>query len=340
VEITSEAPFFKNKNMAGIKKTDFSAIKKKFSKEAEYKPDRFFDLGNAFLEACGIPGPAMGHINMLLGHSDTGKTTALVKAAVDAQKKGVVPVFVITEQKWSWDHAELMGFNKDGDYLFNSDFEYIEQITEYINELLDAQEKGDLPHDLLILWDSVGSVPCKMTYDGKGGKQHNASVLADKIGMGINQRISGSRRTDKPYTNTLIIVNQPWVELPDNPFGQPKIKAKGGEAIWLNSSIVFLFGNQKGAGTTKISITKDKRKVKIATRTKISIMKNHINGLGYEDGRILVTSHGFMPGREDSEEKKSIEDYKKDSGDYISKMLGVNVTDITDVEVVTEESDL
>jgi RecA/RadA recombinase len=326
--------------MAGIKKTDFTAIKKKFSKEAEYKPDRFFDLGDAFLDACGIPGPAMGHINMLLGHSDTGKTTALVKAAVDAQKKGVVPVFVITEQKWSWDHAELMGFNKDGDYLFNSDFEYIEQITEYINELLDAQEKGDLPHDLLILWDSVGSVPCKMTYDGKGGKQHNASVLADKIGMGINQRISGSRRTDKPYTNTLIIVNQPWVELPDNPFGQPKIKAKGGEAIWLNSSIVFLFGNQKGAGTTKISITKDKRKVKIATRTKISIMKNHINGLGYEDGRILVTSHGFMAGREEGEEKKSLEEYKKESGDYISKMLGVNVTDIADVEVVTEESDL
>ena len=323
--------------MAGIKKTDFSSIKKKFSKEAEYKPDRFFDLGDAFLDACGIPGPAMGHINMLLGHSDTGKTTALVKSAVDAQKKGIVPVFIITEQKWSWDHAELMGFDRDGDYLFNSDFEYIEQITEYINELLDAQEKGDLPHDLLILWDSVGSVPCKMTYDGKGGKQHNASVLADKIGMGINQRISGSRRTDKPHTNTLIIVNQPWVELPDNPFGQPKIKAKGGEAIWLNSSIVFLFGNQKGAGTTKISITKDKRKVKIATRTKISIMKNHINGLGYEDGRILVTSHGFMPGREDGEEKKSIEEYKKESGDYISKMLGVNVTDITDVEVVTEE---
>ena len=323
--------------MAGIKKTDFSAIKKKFSKEAEYKPDRFFDLGDAFLDACGIPGPAMGHINMLLGHSDTGKTTALVKSAVDAQKKGIVPVFIITEQKWSWDHAELMGFNRNGDYLFNSDFEYIEQITEYINELLDAQEKGDLPHDLLILWDSVGSVPCKMTYDGKGGKQHNASVLADKIGMGINQRISGSRRTDKPHTNTLIIVNQPWVELPDNPFGQPKIKAKGGEAIWLNSSIVFLFGNQKGAGTTKISITKDKRKVKIATRTKISIMKNHINGLGYEDGRILVTSHGFMSGREDGEEKKSIEDYKKESGDYISKMLGVSVTDIVDVEVVTEE---
>jgi hypothetical protein len=52
-----------------------------------------------------------------------------------------------------------------------------------------------------------------MTFDGKGGKQHNASVLSDKIGMGLNQRISGSRRVDSPYTNTLVIVNQPWVEV-------------------------------------------------------------------------------------------------------------------------------
>jgi RecA/RadA recombinase len=310
--------------MAGIKKTDFSAIKKKFSKEAEYKPDRFFDLGDAFLDATGIPGPAMGHINMLLGHSDTGKTTALVKSAVDAQKKNIVPVFIITEQKWSWDHAELMGFDRNGDYLFNSDFEYIEQITEYINELLDAQEKGDLPHDLLILWDSVGSVPCKMTYDGKGGKQHNASVLADKIGMGINQRISGSRKSDSKYENTLVIVNQPWVELPDNPFGQPKIKAKGGEAIWLNSSLVFLFGNQKGAGTNKITATKDKRSVKFAIRTKVSVMKNHINGLGYEDGKIIVTPHGFLAGKDAAEEKISIDKYKTEHAEYWKEIIGTD----------------
>ncbi len=323
-----------------IKKNDFSSIKKKFSKEAEYKPDRFFDLGDAFLDATGLPGPAMGHLNMLLGHSDTGKTTALLKSAIDAQKKGILPVFIITEQKWSWDHAILMGFNKEDDfYLFNSDFEYIEQITEFINDILDAQEKGEIPHDILFLWDSVGSVPCKMTYEGKGGKQHNASVLADKIGMGLNQRITGSRRVDKKYTNTLIIVNQPWVELPDNPFGQPKIKAKGGEAIWLNSSLVFLFGNQKGAGTTKIIITKNGRKQKIAVRSKISILKNHVNILGFEDGRILITAHDFMRGKDESEEKKSIEKYKVDYADFISMKLQVNVTDLTDAEVVTTEEE-
>jgi len=325
--------------MAAIKKNDFSSMKKKFSKEAEYKPDRFLDLGDAFLDATGIPGPAIGHINMFLGHSDTGKTTALVKAAVDAQKKGILPVFIITEQKWNWDHAVLMGFNKEDDfYLFNSDFDYIEQITDFINEILVAQEKGEIPHDILFLWDSVGSVPCKMTFEGKGGKQHNASVLADKIGMGINQRISGSRRTDKPHTNTLIIVNQPWVELPDNPYGQPKIKAKGGEAIWLNSTLVFLFGNQKGAGITKIKITRNKRDVNFASRTKISIMKNHVNGIGFADGKIMVTPHGFMRAKEPAEEKISIQEYAKENLDYISKLFGEKVIDVSELGFKSEIS--
>jgi hypothetical protein len=65
-------------------------------------------------------------------------------------------------------------------------------------------------------------IPCKMTFEGKGGKQHNASTLADKIGMGIHARITKSKKEDYPYFVTMIIVNQPWVELPDNPFGQPR----------------------------------------------------------------------------------------------------------------------
>ena len=43
-----------------IKKKSFKDIKSKFSKKASFKPDRFFDLGDAFLDATGLPGPAMG----------------------------------------------------------------------------------------------------------------------------------------------------------------------------------------------------------------------------------------------------------------------------------------
>jgi hypothetical protein len=55
-----------------IKKNDFNSVKKKFSTSAKYKPQRYFDLGKDFLDAVGLPGPAIGHLNMFLGHSDTG----------------------------------------------------------------------------------------------------------------------------------------------------------------------------------------------------------------------------------------------------------------------------
>lgn len=329
---------------AAIKKKtfDIEALSDKFSSKTKYKKDRFIDLGEVFQKATGVPGPAMGHLNVFLGHSDTGKTTALIKAAMWCQKNDILPVFIITEKKWSFSHAKLMGFECEevspgdwkGFFLFKDDFDYIEQITDYINEVIDAQEK-EIQKDICFLWDSVGSIPCKMTFDGKGGKMHNASVLADKIGMGLNGRITGSRKETSPHTNTIVFVNQPWVELPDNPFGQPKIKMKGGEAIFLNSTLIFLFGNQKNAGTNKLNAVKGGRKINYATRSKISILKNHVNGIGYQDGKVIVTPHDFI------EDNKAAETaYKEQYADYWMDMFiksGLEELDENDVSFETEE---
>lgn len=317
--------------MAGIKKKTFDAndIKKKFSSKTKYKDSNYYYCGEAFSKACGLPGPVMGGINMFLGHSNSSKTTAMILAAADAQKKGHLPVFIITEKKWNWEHAVQLGLQatKDedgewtGDFIFNDGFDYIEQVTEFMNEVLDAQEKGDITQSILFCWDSVGSVPCKMTFEGKGGKQHNAAALADKIGMGIHSRISKSKKEDyptkeNPLYNTMIVINQPWVELPDNPFGQPEIKAKGGEALWLASSLVFLFGNQKKAGINHIDAVKDGRKVAFAIRTKISILKNHVNGLAFKDGKIIAVPEGYI---EDT--KEALDEYKKQKAHLWSDLL-------------------
>jgi hypothetical protein len=304
------------------------SIKDKFSTKTKYKPESFYNCGEAFMDACGLPGPIMGGISMMLGHSNTSKTTAMILAAADAQRKGHLPVFIITEKKWSWEHAIELGLqaekNEDGEYdgmfIFNDSFDVVEQATDFINDILDAQEKGDIPYSLLFLWDSIGSIPCQMTFDGKGGGMHTAKVLADKIGMGIHSRISKSKKEDYPYFNTMVVVNQPWVLLPDNPFGQPEIKAKGGEALWLASSLVFLFGNQKKAGISHIDATKNGRKVSFAIRTKISILKNHVNGIGYKDGKIIAVPHGYI-----ADTKESLENYKKEYSDYwITKMGDAN----------------
>lgn len=308
----------------GIKKKEIPDFKSKFSTKTKYKETNFYYCGESFTEACGLPGPVMGGINMFLGHSNSSKTTALILAAADAQKKGHIPVFVITEKKWSWEHAVELGLqakkNSDGewegDFIFNDSFDYIEQATDFINEVLDAQEKGEIPHSLLFLWDSVGSIPCKMTFEGKGGKMHNASTLSDRIGMGIHSRISKSKKEEYPYYNTMVVVNQPWVDLPDNPFGQPEIKAKGGEALWLASSLVFLFGNQKKAGINHITATKNGRTVSYAIRTKVSILKNHVNGIQFKDGKIIAVPQGYI-----SDTKEALEEYKKSYSQYWNAIL-------------------
>jgi hypothetical protein len=306
------------------KEIGLDSIKSKFSTKTKYKPESFYNCGEAFMDACGLPGPVLGGINMFLGHSNAGKTTAMILAAADAQKKGHLPVFIITEKKWSFEHSVELGLQTqknedgtwDGDFLFNDSFDYIEQLTDYVNELLDAQEKGELPYNLSFFIDSIGSIPCKQTFDGGGGTMHDARVLADKIGRGIHSRISKSKKEDYPYINTMTVIVQPWVQLPDNPFGQATIQPKGGQALFLASSLVFLFGNQKSSGVSHITATKNGRTISYATRTKISILKNHVTGVAFKDGKIIAVPQGYI-----SDTKEALDKYKKEYSGYWNAML-------------------
>ena len=346
-----------SKPKKSISKKEFSLddLKKELgASTTRYKPDMFLDCGEAFLDATGLQGPAMGHINMLLGHSNAGKTTALIAAAADAQKKGIMPIFLITEKKWSWEHAKLMGMKADlnsetgeweGDFIYFDELDYVEQVTEKINKVLDAQDAGKLKRDICFFWDSVGSVPCKMTYEGKGGKQHTAGVLAEKINMGINQRINKTRKESSPYWAGLVICNLPWVQIPMTYGAHPKIKPKGGEAIYQCSTLVFRFGNEAESGISKIEASKNGRKINIATRSKVTVDKNHINGFGYKDSNIIITAHGFLKtdkrgGNDVKDGKQAFEQYKKDHMDYIvsqfKKEFGDD-TNIDDVDIIETE---
>ena len=85
--------------------------KKGLKQNIKFKDQEWIPLSPAFQDVTSIPGIPMGHIVLLRGHSDTGKTTALLEAAVAAQTRKILPVFIITEMKWSWDHAKMMGMD-------------------------------------------------------------------------------------------------------------------------------------------------------------------------------------------------------------------------------------
>mgnify|MGYP001546216889 CR=1 FL=1 len=307
--------------------------KKMLNANAKFKPQQWIPLSQAFQDVTSIPGIPAGHIVLLRGHSDTGKTTALIEAAVSGQKRGILPVFIITEMKWSWEHAKMMGLEinevvdeETGEITdYNGNFIYvdretinsIEDVAAFILDLIDEQKKGNLPYDLLFLWDSIGSVPCEMSLkSNKNNNEWNAGAMSTQFGNNVNQRITLSRKESNPYTNTLVCINKVWTLKPESPMGQPKLMNKGGYAMWFDSTFVITFGNVMSAGTSKIKAIKDGKQVEFAKRVNIQIDKNHINGITTR-GKIVVTPHGFI-----NDSDKELKQYKEDRATEWKAILG------------------
>ena len=203
----------KSFNLSNFKK------KKGFSNASvKFKEQGWIPLSKAFQDITSLPGIPTGHITLLRGHSDTGKTTALIEAAVNAQKLGILPVFIITEMKWSWEHAKEMGLeveevrdangtvtDYEGHFLYadRGTLNTIEDVAVYIADLMDEQAKGNLPYDMCFFWDSIGSVPCDLSVrSNKNNNEWNAGAMSTQFGNNLNQKILLSRKENSPYTNS------------------------------------------------------------------------------------------------------------------------------------------
>jgi hypothetical protein len=322
-------------NLAAFKKSKF------LDQSVKFKAQRWLPLSPAFNEVLSLPGIPMGHITLLRGHSDTGKTTALLECAVAAQKAGVLPVFIVTEMKWNWEHVKQMGFKinevwdkNTGELIdYEGDFIYVdrdtlgtvEDVAAFIADLLHEQAQNRLPYDLLFLWDSVGSIPCKLSVESnKNNNEWNAGAMSQSFGNFINQKIVLSRKENYPYTNTLVAVNKIWVDKPSMPMEQPKMKNKGGNTMYFDASVIVTFGNITNAGTNKIKATKGGKDVEFAKRTKVAVDKNHITGVQTK-GSVIMTVHGFI-----DDDKKAIDNYKKDHSEEWLRILGSDDFDIVE----------
>ena len=307
--------------------------KKGLSSKAKFKDQEWIPLSDAYQEITSVPGIPMGHIVLLRGHSDTGKTTALLEAAVSAQKTKILPVFIITEMKWNWEHAKQMGLQIDevidketGEIIdYTGNFIYvdretintIEDVSSFILDLIDEQKKGNLPYDLLFLWDSIVLVLCEMSVkSNKNNNEWNAGAMSTQFGNNVNQRITLSRKESSPFTNTLVCINKVWTAKAESPMGKPKLMNKGGFAMWFDSTFVVTFGNIMSAGTSKIKAIKDGKQVEFAKRVNVQIDKNHINGVTTR-GRIVMTPHGFI-----LDNDKALKTYKEQNAKAWKEILG------------------
>ena len=326
----------------GFSLDNFKKNKGFSSQSVKFKSQDWIKVSQAFQDITSLPGIPAGHITLLRGHSDTGKTTLLLEAAVNAQKAGVLPVFIITEMKWSWPHAQTMGLQVDevvdentgeitdyqGFFLYadRGTLNTIEDVSAYILDLLDEQKKGNLPYDLCFFWDSVGSVPCELSVrSNKNNNEWNAGAMSTQFGNNLNQKILLSRKEGSKYTNTLVAINKVWTMKPEHPMGQPKLQNKGGMAMWYDATLIITFGNITNSGTSKIKAISKGKEYEFAKKTKVQIEKNHINGI-QSRGAIVMTQHGFI-----DDEKKAIDKYKDTYKESWANILGS-----TEFEVAVE----
>lgn len=294
------------------KEFSLSAYKKdKSIEETPKKPTSWIPMSPSFQETTHLPGIPEGHISMVFGRSDVGKTTMLVELAVSAQQNGILPVLIITENKFSWERAATIGLDKN-ECLAMDGIMFIEEGLDFMNQILDDQESGDLPKDVLFLWDSIGSTPSRAEYyankEGKGrAMMETAKLLREKVHRYLWHRITMTQKETCPYNATAFFVCGAYPQTQPGQT-QPTLVHSGGDGIYLASTLAFRMGGVMSR-SSKVTAVKDGTEVGFAIKSALVVDKNHITNVTSK-GKIVCTDHGFI-----MDDKKAIDEYKKNYKD-------------------------
>lgn len=74
------------------------------------KPQSWILMPKAFVDCTGLPGIPENTVVSVLGHSNVGKSTLINHAIASAQRQGLIPVIIDTENSFSFQYAMNMGF--------------------------------------------------------------------------------------------------------------------------------------------------------------------------------------------------------------------------------------
>lgn len=212
----------------------------------------------------------------------------------------------------------------------------IEDIAYSINELLDAQDNGEVDAGFVFLWDSVGSISSFKSYNSKSSNaMWDAAAISVAFNGIVNDRIPRSRKVSSPYSNTMILVNKVWLDSMTNPVGPPSIQLKGGNSIFYASRLIILLGGQLKSSIKKLTAQSKGLSYNYAIQTKIKVMKNQLPNpytVTYE-GDIICTPHGMI-----STEKDVVDAYRKEHVADILKQLN-DISKSNNENVVVSEKD-
>lgn len=373
------------KKGTGIKKTGLSSFKEKLGLNSTdkktttvsnaNKPQSWIIMPKAFQEATKLSGIPESTVVSVIGHSNVGKTTLINHAITSAQRQGLIPVIIDTENSFSFQYAKSMGFSAepifgdvevedidpetgeiithtenqiihwDGNFLYYNnhilcerfgDIDYakgvktktkrkiavVEDVASAINELLDAQDNGEIDQGFLFVWDSVGSIGCYKEYNsgagtGKiGNPMWTAAAISAAFNLIVNDRIPSSRKVSSKYSNTFLYVNKVWMDSMTNPVGPAIMQTKGGRSLKYATRLEILMGGQLTSGIKRLTATSKGVTYSYGIETKVKILKNHLDAphnVCYE-GKMIASDLGFIS-------PDDLDEYKKEHINEILKEL-------------------
>jgi len=331
-------------------------FKKKIgAEEIPSKPLIWIPIDKGLTEATGMPGVPRGYVTLFRGYSNTGKSTALMKSIVNAQKMGDFPIIIDTENNIDEGNQRLtlMGFDWNGEYLLvNNKYlleKYgivqdktrkeaaIEDMAKAVYDFLDMQKSGGLPRDIFIAIDSIGTLNCIKTInalekDTSDNNMWNAGAYEKAFMSLLNNTIPNTRKVDSEFTTTVAAVQKIWYDSMNK-----VIKHKGGETWFFGARMIYHFGGIITHGTRRITATSKGRDLNYGFENKVNIAKNHVDGewggISLE-GKIISTPHGFIYGDKDNENA-----YKKEHILYFRNKFDDNSLTADDIEFKSKAMD-
>lgn len=216
----------------------------------------------------------------------------------------------------------------------------IEDVACFVNDVLDAQENGELDQNIVFVWDSVNSIGSWQgaSSDKKENNMWKAGAIETAFNSIFNDRIPRSRKVGSPYTNTLILIQK--VALDTSPTGIVSAKGKGGKELKYAARLQLFLGGVTGSGTKSLSAVSRGVTFTYGTETKVKVPKTQLPSpyCISSEGKFVCTAQGIIKSSEiDEYRKKNLPLILDRLNSMLKEMSSESSVSSEDIEFVENE---
>lgn len=220
--------------------------------------------------ALGVGGIPRGRIVEIYGNEASGKTTLALQCVAQAQKKGLLAVYIDVEHAFDMEYASKLGVNVE-ELLFAQPAS-AEEAFNIAKKFAETHEVG------LVVVDSVSALIPKVELEGDVGKAQ-IGQLARFMSQSLRQLISVFAEGN----TTLLFINQIRMMV-GVAFGNPETTSGGNALRYYASQRIEM---------KRYSSLKDKDGNAIGHNAKILIVKNKVAAPNRKTSVDLLHGQGF-----------------------------------------------